>query len=566
MTCVDKLVTVVLVVVTVAVVLGSSSGGASNAIICDSYNIGGVSSSNDSSNDSSNGSSNDSNDSSNDSSNGSSNDSSNDSSGSNNDSNGSSNDSSGNSNYSSSDSSGSNDSNGGGSSNDSSGGSSNDSSSGNNNSSSDSSDSNDSSGGSSNDSSSDSSSGSSSGSSGSNDSSSCSSNDSSSGSSNDSSSDSSGGSNNDSSSGSSNDCSSDSDSSSGSSNDSSSGSSNDSSSDSSGGNDSSGCSSNDSSGSSNDNSSDSSNDSSNDNNSVIFIWLFNGAVSTTRLFGVDEINDTEMVFGRMRPGFAIDNLVFTLRLGKLRKNPTRRIDIAINRKKSVAEIIDSTIRFEQSKAQPLDIDKEKKEIYESTIPYFRNKHNVQRITVTGLLLGSRGTVPKFFVTLGSKTDSYGWQIAEVTCIGGGTIFSYTSIDARRLCIVLKDTRQKPWRQLYSSRVKSVITYSMYQIDHSHVMKWQHKMRTTILSKFHEKIPARWAGHVARMGESRNAYRVSVGRPEGKRLSGRPRHRWEDNIKMDLREVGYDGRDWINLAQDRDQWRAYVRVAMNLRVP
>ncbi|KAJ4429614.1 hypothetical protein ANN_21800, partial [Periplaneta americana] len=68
---------------------------------------------------------------------------------------------------------------------------------------------------------------------------------------------------------------------------------------------------------------------------------------------------------------------------------------------------------------------------------------------------------------------------------------------------------------------------------------------------------RWAGYVARMGESRNAYRVLV---------GRPRRRWEDNIKMNLREVGYDDREWINLAQDRDQWRAYVRTAMNLRVP
>ncbi|KAJ4448485.1 hypothetical protein ANN_10501 [Periplaneta americana] len=77
---------------------------------------------------------------------------------------------------------------------------------------------------------------------------------------------------------------------------------------------------------------------------------------------------------------------------------------------------------------------------------------------------------------------------------------------------------------------------------------------------------RWAGHVARMGESRNAYRVLVGRPEGKISLGRPRRRWEDNIKMDLMEVGYDDRDWINLAQDRDQWRASVRAAMNFRVP
>ncbi|KAJ4438577.1 hypothetical protein ANN_14524 [Periplaneta americana] len=75
---------------------------------------------------------------------------------------------------------------------------------------------------------------------------------------------------------------------------------------------------------------------------------------------------------------------------------------------------------------------------------------------------------------------------------------------------------------------------------------------------------RCAGHVARMGESRNAYRVLVGRPEGKRPLGSLRRRLEDNIKMDLREVGYYDRDWINLAQDRDRWWAYVRAAMNLR--
>ncbi|KAJ4451152.1 hypothetical protein ANN_02594 [Periplaneta americana] len=73
------------------------------------------------------------------------------------------------------------------------------------------------------------------------------------------------------------------------------------------------------------------------------------------------------------------------------------------------------------------------------------------------------------------------------------------------------------------------------------------------------------GRACSMGESRNAYRVLVGRPEGERPLGRPRRRWEDNIKMDLREVGYDRREWINLAQDRDQWWAYVRVAMYLRV-
>jgi hypothetical protein len=65
----------------------------------------------------------------------------------------------------------------------------------------------------------------------------------------------------------------------------------------------------------------------------------------------------------------------------------------------------------------------------------------------------------------------------------------------------------------------------------------------------------WAGHVACMGEGSGAYRVLVGRPEGKRPLERPRRRWEDNIKLDLREIGIDGANWIQLAQDRVQWRA-----------
>jgi hypothetical protein len=76
---------------------------------------------------------------------------------------------------------------------------------------------------------------------------------------------------------------------------------------------------------------------------------------------------------------------------------------------------------------------------------------------------------------------------------------------------------------------------------------------------------RWAGHVARMGESRGVYSSLVGKREGRRPLGRPRRRWEDNIKMDLREVGGGGMDWIILAQDRDRWRALVNTVMNLRV-
>ena len=77
---------------------------------------------------------------------------------------------------------------------------------------------------------------------------------------------------------------------------------------------------------------------------------------------------------------------------------------------------------------------------------------------------------------------------------------------------------------------------------------------------------RWTWHVARMGEERGAYKVLVGKPEGKRQLGRPRRRWVDNIRMDLQEVGCGYGDWIGLAQDRDGWRKLVYAVMNLRVP
>jgi hypothetical protein len=77
---------------------------------------------------------------------------------------------------------------------------------------------------------------------------------------------------------------------------------------------------------------------------------------------------------------------------------------------------------------------------------------------------------------------------------------------------------------------------------------------------------RWAGHVARVGEGRCVYRVLVGKPESRRPLGRPRRRREDNIKLDLREIGIDGAIWIQLAEDRVQWRACMTTVMYLRVP
>jgi hypothetical protein len=76
---------------------------------------------------------------------------------------------------------------------------------------------------------------------------------------------------------------------------------------------------------------------------------------------------------------------------------------------------------------------------------------------------------------------------------------------------------------------------------------------------------RWAGHVALMGVRRNAYRILVGKPEGRRLLGRPRCRWVDNTKMNLRKIEWGSMNWIDVVQDRDQWRALVNKVMNLRV-
>jgi hypothetical protein len=77
---------------------------------------------------------------------------------------------------------------------------------------------------------------------------------------------------------------------------------------------------------------------------------------------------------------------------------------------------------------------------------------------------------------------------------------------------------------------------------------------------------KWVGHVARMGEKRNAYRLLVGKPEGRRPLGRLRRRWVDNIRMDLVEVGWGDVHWIGLAQDRDRWGALVNSLLNLMVP
>jgi hypothetical protein len=91
----------------------------------------------------------------------------------------------------------------------------------------------------------------------------------------------------------------------------------------------------------------------------------------------------------------------------------------------------------------------------------------------------------------------------------------------------------------------------------------------LYSSPHRKFKSRrmkWEGHVARVGEKRNAYKILVGKPEGNRPLRIPRRSWVDNIKMDLREMGWDGMDWIDQAQDTEKWRAHLNTVMSLRVP
>ena len=143
-------------------------------------------------------------------------------------------------------------------------------------------------------------------------------------------------------------------------------------------------------------------------------------------------------------------------------------------------------------------------------------------------------------------------------VHGCETWSLTLRDERRLRVfenrvlrrVFRSKRDEvtgEWRKLHNEELSDL--YSLPNIV------WVVKLRRM-----------RWAGHVARMGEGRGVHRVLVGKLEGKRPLGRPRSRWEDNIKMDLQEVGGSCGDWMELAQDRDRWRALVDTVRNFRVP
>jgi hypothetical protein len=172
-------------------------------------------------------------------------------------------------------------------------------------------------------------------------------------------------------------------------------------------------------------------------------------------------------------------------------------------------------------------------------------HSMQDLLSSSLL--SKNTKIKIYRTIILPVVLYGCETWSLTLKEEHRLRLFENRVLRRIFGPKRDEVTGEWRRLYNEELNDL--YSSPNIVR--VIK-SRRMR--------------WAGHVARMGEGRGAYRVLVERPEGRRPFGRPRRRWEINIKMDLQEVGWRGMDWIDMAQDRDRWRALVIAVMNLRVP
>ena len=172
-------------------------------------------------------------------------------------------------------------------------------------------------------------------------------------------------------------------------------------------------------------------------------------------------------------------------------------------------------------------------------------HSVQNLLSSRLL--SKNLKIKIYRTIILPVVLYRCETWSLTLREEKKLRVFENMVLRRIFRPRRDEVMGEWRRLHNEELNDLYSSpNIVQVIKSRQM--------------------RWAGHVARIGEERGVNRVLVGKPEGKRPLGRPRHRWVDNIRMDLQEVGCGYMDWIGLAQDRDRWRTLVSAVMNLRVP
>jgi hypothetical protein len=171
-------------------------------------------------------------------------------------------------------------------------------------------------------------------------------------------------------------------------------------------------------------------------------------------------------------------------------------------------------------------------------------HSVQNL-LSSLLLSKNAKI-RIYRTIILPLVLYGCHSLSLTLREEHTLRVFENRVLRGIFGPKRDKVMAGWRKLHNKEL-----HNLYSLP-------------SIIRMIKSRM--RWTGHVGRMGEKRNAYRILVGKPEGKRPLGRSGHRWEDNIMMDLRKKGWRGMDWIDLAEDRDQWRVLVNTVMNLEVP